>query len=1435
MVLLRIPAIQAYTGEKVASTLSKKLGTDVHVGRIDLGFLNRIIIDDILLYDQQHKPALRSSRMTARIELLPLTEGRIVVNSVQLFGTHATLYKPSLNAGMNIQFLLDSLASKDTTSHTPIDLHINSLIIRHSSISYDEAYQPKTPGTLNPHHLFLKDISAHAIIKELTDSTLNVHLRKLAFNEQSGLHVKQLSFMLEANNTNTHLNKFVLSLPSTTINIPYSEAAYRMKKGKIIPSTIRYKTTVNDTKVTPADLSFILPQLQQWKTPVDISLALNGTNSIVHIPHLEMNTDGMRLKTDGWIKDDEGMPSWHAHAQHLFLTPDFMGRIMETAGTKQNDIIGRLGDIYLTGEASGDANGIAANVDVESEAGSANARFNLSKEKNFTATVSSEGISLRRLLDNQQFGTAAALLDLKGNINKQLEIDILGNISAFDYQDYRYKNINLNGHYRANDISGQISIDDPNVALDIDGQWKDGKKNTFKLLGNIRHLCPQALHLTERWKNASFSGDIDANFTANTVNDVEGDVFIDDFTMITEEDIYQMESLHLKSGFSEDNQHFLRLTSDFAEAKLSGTFEINNIVQSVVNAIGSRLPTLPGLPKVKPQQKNDFTIDFHMKKSDWMEKILGIPVSLQQPVNLHISANDQHDMFEVIAEAPSLTYNGGDYKDVHVILSTPNDSLYCNILLTKIMDNHSSTDILVRASAINNDLTTMIEWNNDDAEKPMSGIINATGQLYENEHKKPEAQIHILPSHLMLQDSRWDIMPSDVMYTDNRLVIDHFAIEHKQQHLFIDGIASDQLKDSLTVDLQDIEVAYILDLVNFHSVEFSGQATGKAFVSNVFNDPSAWTKLQVKDFKFERGKMGTLNAEARWNKKEEQIDIQAIADNGPDAMTFINGYVSPAKNFIDLNIRAEGTYLDFMHNFTSSFISQITGHGYGELELAGPLDVINLTGQLVVSGNATIAPLNTTYELRNDTIEFIPDEIILNRIPVYDKYGNLAYLSGGVHHQHLTHLTFDLYVATDNLLAYDFKDFAGSSFYGTVFAGGNVAIHGRPGEVIIDANVTPRKNTVFVYNAAQPDAINNQEFIYWNKSNDTSSTSPSTIPAQSSSTDIYMNFLINTSPDATMRLLMDDKTNDYITLNGDGIIRASYHNKGAFNMYGTYTVRKGTYGITIQNIIQKDFTFNEGGTIVFGGDPYDASLNLQAVHTVQSVSLSDLSIGNSFSSNNIRVNCLMNITGQAKAPRVDFDLDMPTVNADETQMIRSIINGEQEMNQQVLFLLGIGRFYTQGQNNATSEQTDQASLAMQSFLSGTLSAQINNVLNQVIKNDDWNFGANISTGNEGWHNAEYEGVINGRMLNNRLLINGQFGYRDNATKATPSFIGDFDIRYLLYPNGNLALKVYNQTNDRFFTRSSLNTQGIGIIMKKDFNGFSDLLNIRKKKGKNSKK
>ena len=54
------------------------------------------------------------------------------------------------------------------------------------------------------------------------------------------------------------------------------------------------------------------------------------------------------------------------------------------------------------------------------------------------------------------------------------------------------------------------------------------------------------------------------------------------------------------------------------------------------------------------------------------------------------------------------------------------------------------------------------------------------------------------------------------------------------------------------------------------------------------------------------------------------------------------------------------------------------------------------------------------------------------------------------------------------------------------------------------------------------------------------------------------------------------------------------------------------------------------------------------------------------------------------------------------------------------------------------------------------------------------------------------------------------------------------MQYLLTPNGNLSLKAYNQTNDRYFIQSSLTTQGIGLQFKKDFNSWREFFRFTKK-------
>lgn len=1446
ILLINIPAVQRAVGSQTAGILSEKLGTRVQIGRVDLGMFNRIIIDDVLIFDQKHKKMVESARISVKIDLIPLAKGKISISSAQLFGAHFDLYRTSAYERPNFQFVLDSLASKDTTSHKPLDLRINSFIMRHCSVSFNQYDVAPTPGKLNPARLKITDISAHIILKALKNDSANVNIKRISFKEQSGLSINKLSLKFEAGKTKGRLHGLNLEMPDTRVSAKKISAVYKTNdNNRIIPASLRYRGGIERAEISLPDISCLIPALRRFNSTIAMSSAFNGTGTSLNIARLKISstTGDIAISANGWVKKRANEPLWHAAIDNLEISEKTVAFILQSIkGTdyKIPEVIRNLGKIRMHGIAgSSETKLLTTACRLGSDIGTAGIDFSLSKNDTFSGNIISGNINLKTMLGNDKLGIMAADISVKGKLSdrKAPAIAIKGKINGIDYNNYRYSNISVDGSYGNNKITGKLNINDPNVGVDIEGNVeRSGKISDIALKTNVRMLRPAAINLTKKWGDANFSVGINADFKASSLNDAKGKIDITNLSMTSPTDTFNMQSARLESGFDDDN-HYLTLASDFGKAKLNGKFEYSTLTQSFTNFIGSKLPTLPGLPKTNKNVSNDFNVTANITRTDWLVKLLGIPLNASRPITLNAKIDDKAQDIFVNCRMENFEYANKQYKNGSLAVKSLNDTLLCDIGVTKIMDNGNSLDISVRGNAINNNLTTSVSWDNNEEER-MSGKFNAISQFYRNSAGKQTARITIMPSHININNAVWNVMPSSVTYTKNNVEVSKFAIMHNSQHIIINGKASASPEDTLTVDLRGMDIKYILDLVNFHSVDFSGLATGRAYITAPFGSFAADGKLLVSNFEFENGRMGVLDANVRWNKEDKQIDINAIADDGPDAMTYIDGYVSPSRDYIDLGISAAGTHIDFVESFTGSFMSGIKGQTEGRVRLIGPLSAINLTGQLVINGEATVRPLNCKYSLRNDTIRFVPDEIELRNAPIYDKYGNKGLVSGNIHHKHLTRLSYDLNVRADKLLAYDFHDFGESTFYGTVFGSGDVGIHGRSGELAIDINVKPQQNSTFVYNVSDSDDIANQEFIDWNDATPTVNADRHEEPREEEyadmQSDVHINFLLDCTPDVTVKLLMDSKTDDYITLNGNGAIRATYYNKGAFNMFGTYTVEHGTYSITIQDIIKKNFVFNEGGTITFGGDPYNAGLNLQAVHTVNGVSLSDLNVGNSFSNYTIRVNCLMNISGQPQKPVISFDLDMPTVSSDEKQMIRSIINSEDEMNQQVLYLLGIGRFYPQTSNNSTAQnenQQSQTSLAMQSLLSGTISTQINNVLNTVIKSNNWNFGANISTGDEGWNNAEYEGLLSGRLLNNRLLINGQFGYRDNAATANTSFIGDFDIRYLLLPSGNLAIKVYNQTNDRYFTKSSLNTQGIGLIMKKDFNGLKDLFNIKKKKKK----
>lgn len=166
------------------------------------------------------------------------------------------------------------------------------------------------------------------------------------------------------------------------------------------------------------------------------------------------------------------------------------------------------------------------------------------------------------------------------------------------------------------------------------------------------------------------------------------------------------------------------------------------------------------------------------------------------------------------------------------------------------------------------------------------------------------------------------------------------------------------------------------------------------------------------------------------------------------------------------------------------------------------------------------------------------------------------------------------------------------------------------------------------------------------------------------------------------------------------------------------------------------------------------------------------------------------------------------------------------MNRQIIYLLALSRFYTPDYMASTTKGNELVSVA-----SSTISSQLSNLLGSI--SDNWNIAPTFRSDRGDFSDVEVDVALSSRLLNNRLLFNGNFGYRDNSLN-TSQFVGDFDLEYLLDRPGMWRLKAYNRYNDQnYYLRTAPTTQGVGVVLKRDFDSFLSFLRplLRRSKGK----
>ncbi len=1446
---IQVPAIQQWLGSSVARVLSKTLHTSVSVGSVQAAINGRIVVYDLNVQDQQGRDMLRASRVGAKLNVWPLLKGKVRIGNAQLFGVQARLLQEHADSAANYQFIIDALSSNDTTP-SALDLRIGQLLIRRANINYDKQWIPATPQRFNPAHLTLRGLNATVELNTLTPDTLNAELRRLDFyipidraqgTDSCLFRMEGARAMLHANRQQAILSDFELRLPHSTLNIPSLNIS-RQSDANGMPKQAALNM---NGEIHLPDLQFFLPQLQQMRNTMALDLGMqmqDGTARIQQLLVKESNGQA-QLNATGRI-DAIGMGkealTAEAEVQQLRLNTAMLQPFIRSTLPIMLDSIGVKGKLSYTYHQT------KAHIDVFTPHGNINLKGKRQRDGFFEANLATSHLALANLLQGtakvpiQQISlNAYAKGNPKGNLQLQAEIAKLHSGKTLLHNIQLKAAKHAQGSYK-----GELNINDPH----LNAQLQAAVNTTRHMLsadGNISHINPHALGLSKT-EGDTYSGTLEARLDGEQWQNPEGHIHLNHLRMRSHNDSLTIGDIHITSHPEEQERH-ITLISPFLEAQVDGEFNVKNLVANAIEIIRTYVPTLSS-QQIPTASANDYaTLQMRLYDTRPISRILGIPLAIQGTVQAEASLDAATNTLTLSAQAPSVDYSNERLRNIMLRLEAGSQSLQNTLQLQRIMKS-STMDLSLETNSRNQQLHNRLYWNNNKSPE-VSGDINVVASFFTDDNGKPAMCAAIEPSTLVIADSLWRLQPGAFSYENEALHIDSIRMGNGGHRIALRGTASNQPTDTLRADLRRVKLEYIFSLINFHAVELKGEATGRILATNLFSKPQADAYLQIPHFSLNDGDMGLLDIYGNWGKRPYSIYLDGIFTNMErEATSIVRGHITPKKDIeyhgLDLDIQADHLNMYFINKYAGAILHNLQGSASGWARLYGPFKQLNLEGDVVVDEGAfTIPYIGVRYHLQGDSVQLRPNNIYFPNATIYDPQGgpgiagHQATVRGHLQHKSFSNMRFDIDIQGRNILGYDFKEFGGESFYGTVFADGDVKLTGEPGRVNIDIKATPLKGTTFTYNMNTPSHLKESQFVTYTSPDslapplplpdDTLVAAQPVLPPVNQMTDMRINFDLDITPQATMNLLMDARAGDMISVNGNGNIRANYHNKDGFRLYGTYRIDRGNYNMTLQNIIRKDFQLQNGSTITFAGDPMLGTLDVTALHTVTGVQLNDLSARATFSNNSARVNCIMNVGGIARQPHINFDFDILNVSEDEKQMIRSLISTEEERNMQVIYLLGIGRFYTYDYQN--TEQS-QSYTAMNSLLSSTLSGQINQMFQNIIGQRNWNIGANLNTGEMGWSDIDVEGAIQGSLLNNRLLINGNFGYRDTPNKVQQNnFVGDFDVQYHLTPSGSVSLKAYSETNDRYFTKSSLTTQGVGLLLKKDFSTLCELFSRRNRK------
>jgi len=1435
-IIFKSPPVQTLISRYIAHKIADKLNTRIEIGSVDFSVFKTIVLHDVYIEDQQKDTLFYIKHLKVNIEAFDLSHKVIKAKDVELQQPQCFL-KLNDKGILNLQFILTALRgdTTDTTPTKPFNFYIKQLAVLNGKFSFDNVTEPYLKQKfVDFDHLKITRLNLKINQIAVLNDSIVFNIRSIAFNEQSGLCLRRLNTRGYISQSGIHLKNLYLETNYSLVRAAY----FKLRTKKLddfndFENHVKFDVSFYSSKIGSEDIAFFANDLHGFKQYVVVSGKVKGPLS-----SLKTKDFIIKYKKNTFIKGNyeiSGLPD---------IDNTFMILKFEYLKTKSIDfadlqlppfdgthklllpeILNNIGAISYKGELSGFINDFVAYGKLQTDLGEIVSDATIHYDTLKKTTVLKGNVAFNDFFIGKVIGASSLIknVTMKGSTQAQFtqkgfNAKVEANFSALNFNNYTYKDIDVNGTINESMFDGSLKLRDPNIYVDFLCKIDySAKEPIFNFMADVKKAKLNELNFLPKDSSIELSFLLDSKLVGSNIDNANGQV-----------DFYQLSYKHnqlytfvnnLQIAINQNEQQKeLQIKSDILDLSLNGAFKFEQLPYYLQMMINSYMPSMQWvqIPKTfKPDNKFNINATLNLKRyADILKDYLPwLYLSDQSKADILWMAQDD---IKIKVLSDSVNVSGLGILGFNLQVAKENNRLNTELQTSKLF---LSKEIVFAAPQLkiytfNNENELYINWNRNDSLFG-DGEISAIANVNLNNHK---SYINLVfnPSRFNFNQQEFYINDGLVDIADSIIHINQAIINQGEQYFIIDGDIGNSLSDSLHININQFQLSYINPFIRSTGLNLEGITNGDIFIKRTLKNPILISNFKINQFKLNHEEIGDLNIAGEWNDEKQMLYYKAHAYRGNINTLNVKGQYDK-NGQLDADIQFQKWRLNVIEPFISSFATDVKGTLSGDVHLTGTFEKPQLYGKLRLTKTAfLISYLNTRYNFTGD-VEIKPNAFMVQGIDLYDEEGNIAKLSGNITHHYFRSIKIDLLVNTERFLFLNTRYTDNNLFYGAVYTSGLVNILGDLEHIAINANVQTQKGTKFNLNLESGSELSQQNFIHFVNTKTKDETKLSMNPNNTiNNSGLSLSFNIQATPEANFQLIFDSKVGDIIKTQGTGNIQLELKPNGDFYIFGDYIISQGDYLFTLQNVINKKFEVKPGSIVSFSGDPLNADLDIKAIYKLRT-SLYELMMDSTYKAR-VPVECELSLTHKLLNPSFHFAINVPNSDSRVEGVLGAL--SDEEINKQVISLLVLNRFVTPESYKSgikTVEYSNTNAVGVNS--SELLTNQLNHWLSQISKSV--NLGVNYRPGDV-ISNEELELALNTQILNDRVTINTNLGVSNSSQTESSRLIGDFDVELKVNKSGKLRAKGFNRTNTNILKDTSPYTQGVGIFYREEFDSWNDV-------------